>query len=168
MSRQALSSRLAWQDRWSQPSLDQLLRPLNAQHTRLVNSLMEQLAQLSGVEQSIIWYGPAWKWTIAYTIKPATTSRSTKLVDPHVLCYIVPKVDGPLVCVPLNDGSLDVLPIQRLTKFVRDGIKLAKFAVAIHWAMWTPATLSEVAQIVDLIKRLHKAGHSVPVPENKG
>lgn len=166
MSRQAVSSRLAWQDRWSQPTLDQLLQPLNAQHTRLMNALMEQFAQLEGVEQTIMWYGPAWKWTIAYTIKPASTGRN-KPSDPHVLCYIVPKVDAPLVCVPLNDHSLDILPIQRLTKFVRDGIKLAKFAVAIHWATWAPATLGEVSQIVDLIKRLHKAGHSVPMPEVK-
>ncbi|MCC7191548.1 MAG: hypothetical protein IT444_02095 [Phycisphaeraceae bacterium] len=154
MSR-SVSTRLAWNDRWSQPTLAQLVDPLKSHHRRVFDTLLLQFNELASVNQSIIWYGPAWKWTIHYTLalKPAKGSKS---VEPETLAYLVPRVEAPMVCVPLSDAVIEKLPMHRLSKFVRDGVKMAKCAVAIHWACWTPATLSEVGLIMDLVKRRHK------------
>jgi hypothetical protein len=64
-----------------------------------------------------------------------------------------------MVCVPLSDAVLNDLPIARLGKVVRDGIKMAKCAVTIHWATWTPTSQAEALQIIDLLKRRHKNAH---------
>lgn len=155
MSRTVATNRLAWSDRWSQPDLPQLLDPLKTHHRRVADALLDQLGSLEGVERSIIWYGPAWKWTIHYnfTERPA---KGIKQPEPSTLCYLVPKIESPMVCVPLSDEVIASLPMTRLSRFIRDGIRMAKCAVAIHWACWTPTSQGDVVQIVELIKRRHK------------
>lgn len=158
MANQA-AQRLAWNDRWTQPTLEQLLSPLKMHHRRTLQYVMDGLAELEGVNQSILWYGDAWKWTIHYPLPTPALARGAKappVTEESSLCYLVPRVEGPMVCVPLSDAVLSQIPISRLNKFVRDGIKLAKWAVAIHWATWTPATQAEALQIIDLLKRRHK------------
>jgi hypothetical protein len=154
MSRSAIN-RLAWNDRWSQPTLAQLVDPLKSHHRRVFDSLLQQFNDLPSVNQSIIWYGPAWKWTIHYTLalRPA---KGAKSVEPETLAYLVPRLEAPLVCVPLGDAVIDQLPMARFSKFIREGIKMAKCAVAIHWACWTPGNMSEVGLIMDMVKRRHK------------
>lgn len=177
MPSSALKSRIPWDDRWATPTLAQLLDPLKAQHRRTFDNLMEYIQSLPGVEREIIWYGPAWKWTIHYTLPataaglPGTTpngspapvadakSKSKAKAEEgerQTLCYLVPRVESPMISIPLSDDTIGHLPLARLSKFIRDGIKLAKCAVAIHWATWSPSTLGETALIVDLIKRRHK------------
>ena len=155
MSRSGATNRLAWSDRWSQPSLPQLLDPLKSHQRKIVNTLLDQLGQIEQTERSIIWYGPAWKWTIHYALI-IPPSKGSKPADPSTLCYLVPKVEAPCICVPLSDEMIGHLPMTRLSRFIRDGIKMAKCAVAIHWACWTPGSQSEVAQIMELVKRRHK------------
>ncbi|MCX5663002.1 MAG: hypothetical protein NTW19_25230 [Planctomycetota bacterium] len=151
------AQRLAWNDRWTQPTLEQLLSPLKMHHRRTLQYVMDGLAELEGVNQSILWYGEAWKWTIHYPLPAHPVPKGSKVVaEESSLCYLVPRVEGPMVCVPLSDAVLGQIPVARLNKFVRDGIKLAKWAVAIHWATWTPATQAEALQIIDLLKRRHK------------
>jgi hypothetical protein len=158
MSRTALSNRLPWDDRWSRPSLPQLIQPLKAHHRRAFETLMNELTPLPSVERSILWYGPAWKWTIHFTLPPQTrkSGKGAQPSEPDTLCYLVPRIESPMVCVPLSEAVIEQLPMQRLSKLIRDGIKMAKCAVAIHWACWTPNNQGEVAHIVDLVKRRHK------------
>jgi hypothetical protein len=157
MSRTA-SNRLAWSDRWSQPSLPQLLDPLKVHHRRVVDALLDQFGELDGLDRSIIWYGPAWKWTVHYSFA-TRNAKGVKLPItpvPPTLCYLVPRIESPMVCVPLSDEVIDHLPMTRLSRFIRDGIRMAKCAVAIHWACWTPSSQGDVAQIMELVKRRHK------------
>jgi hypothetical protein len=46
--------------------------------------------------------------------------------------------------------------LAKLSRFIRDGVKMAKCAVAIHWACWTPSNQHEALQIIDLLKRHYK------------
>ena len=156
MSNQASLKRLAWNDRWSQPTQDQLLDPLKAHHRRVFDHMMEYLDPVESVQKSIDWYGPSWKWTIHYTLKnPPTTLIKPGEASPTV-CYLVPKIEMPVICLPLRQPLLDELPATRLSKFIKDGIRLSKCAVSIHWCSWTPNTQAEVIQIIDLLKRLYK------------
>lgn len=168
MANQA-AQRQPWDDRWTQPNLEQLLSPLKTHHRRTLQYVMDGVAEFEGNNQSIIWFGHAWKWTIHYTL-PGPVGRNGKPGEASSFCYLVPRIESPMVCVPLSDEVLSQIPIARLNKFVRDGIKLAKWAVAIHWATWTPATQAEALQILDLLKRRHKlwvqsrAETSAPAP----
>lgn len=113
--------------------------------------VLEELAGWDDLEQKVIWYGPGWNWTIQFQLKAKHDLES------DILCYIVPKVDGPMVCVPLSDREIERLPIKRLNKLIRNGIRVAKCAVAIHWAVWSPANQTEVGHVIDLLRRKRKA-----------
>jgi len=157
MTRSIANNRLAWEDRWTEPSVDQLLKPLNAQRKRQVGLILEELAEWDDIRQEVIWYGPGWNWTIQYKIK------ATHDLESDILCYIVPKVDSPIVCVPLGDHEIQRLPLKRLNKMIRNGIRVAKCAVSIHWAHWTPSNQTEIAHLIDLLKRKRKAAVTVVV-----
>jgi hypothetical protein len=154
-------TRLPWQDRWTRPNLDQLLQPLNHQQRRYFQQLIDQLDGYENVERELIWYGDSWKWTISYVFKTTntngrTTRRGSDPGEGQILCYLVPKTDQPLVCVPMADEQIQKLPMRRLGKFIRDGIKSAKCAVATHWATWTPTARTETELLGDLLKRKFK------------
>ena len=74
-----------------------------------------------------------------------------------MLCYIVPNIEQPLACVPLSDAVIETLPMRRLSKYIREGIRSAKHAVEISWASWSFETDSEANLISDLIRRKHRA-----------
>jgi hypothetical protein len=47
--------------------------------------------------------------------------------------------------------------MRRLNRYIRDSIRLAKRAVDLYWATWTPTAMTEVEHLVDLVKRKRKA-----------
>ena len=150
MAKPAIKSRLAWEDRWTQPTLEQLLKPLREQTRDIFQAMMsEQIETIDGVEQHLIWYGAAWRWTIEYRV-PLGGQDSTNLL------YLVPNPETPVVSVPLPDSVVQQLPVKRLNKYVRDGIRSAKCAVELHWAVWSPNARTEVEHLGDLIRRKHK------------
>ncbi len=140
--------RIAWEDRWTEPELEQLLEPIEEARRKLIQSVIDQAEAFDGVETSIAWYGEPWKWTLQFDL--TLEDQST------LLAFVVPKPEAPLVSIPLKRDTIEKLPLRRLSKFIRDGIKIAKYAADTHWGVWTPIQPSEVEQLVDLIKRKHK------------
>ena len=142
--------RLAWEDRWSQPELTQLLEPIKEPYRQPFEQLIERIDDYAEVERSLDWCGDAWKWTIHYVLHDGSGGQG------QTLCYLVPRHDSPVICIPLTDQLIQKLPMKRLGKVVRDGIKSAKCAVSTYWATWSPGNRTEVDQLLDLIKRKHK------------
>ena len=134
-------------DRWNTPTLEQLLEPLKAHHRKALDTLLAAIADLDDVEQALVWYGPSWKWTLVLR-HPAVDAS-----NPDQICYIVPDPETPQVVVPMTDEMADSLPLKRLNRFIRDGIKVAKIAASIYWATWTPGTIAEAEHLADLIRR---------------
>ncbi|MFA9476777.1 hypothetical protein ACERK3_00585 [Phycisphaerales bacterium AB-hyl4] len=149
MAKIAIKPRIAWEDRWTQPTLEQLIEPLREQTREIFQAMMEQIEQIEGTEQHLIWYGPAWRWTIEYRI-PTHTG------EPANLIYLVPNPETPVVSIPLPETIVAKLPVKRLNKYIRDGIRSAKCAVELHWAVWSPNAKTEVEHLGDLLRRKHK------------
>lgn len=194
MNQRALTTQLPWLNRWATPTLAQLLDPLKVQDRKTFQFFMEQIEIYPGLHKSIVWYGPAWKWTVRYSLTPqavaaieayaaahphhhsadpatppkrtgkltpvpaaaAGTADATAMQEALTVCYLVPRLEGPLVCVPLSEQIIADLPFARLSRFIKDGIRVAKCAVSIHWATWTPNNQTEVGLLMDLLKRCHK------------
>jgi len=149
-TQQFFKTRSSWENRWSEPSLDQLLTPIRDPHKKIFEQLIQEINACGDVTQQLIWYGDAWKWTLQFI------QHDEDGQEIGTLCYLVPKEENPLICVPLDDGLIGRLPVKRLGKTVREGIRSAKCAVQTHWASWSPSNGSDLAQIVDLVKRKHK------------
>jgi hypothetical protein len=142
------TTRLPWEDRWTQPTLDQLLEPIEENRRKIIDALIERISEYEGVGSNIAWHGISWRWTLEL---PLTLGGQTR---PFV--YIVPKPEAPIVCVPMPQSVADRLPLKRLNRFIREGIRSAKCAVDTQWAKWTPSAGTEVEHLMDLVKRLHK------------
>jgi hypothetical protein len=139
-----------WEDRWAKPELEQLLAPLDEQRRKVVDILIDQIKSFDGVELSVIWHGTAWKWTLQFSLY----GPDGNLID--TLAYLVPKPEVPVLCVPLRAKTVEKLPLRRLNRYVRDSIRVAKRAVDIYWAVWTPSAVTETEHLRDLFKRIHK------------
>jgi len=150
MTQLVADNRTAWSDRWHKPTLKQLLDVQKEHHQKLLEDLIEKIPAFDGVRQELVWYGTGWQWTFRYTYEGENGNEASSLV------FVVPRPESPVVCLPLVAGVIEQLPVKRLNKFIREGIRSAKCAVQLHWAMWTPNSASEVDDILDLIKRVHK------------
>ncbi len=139
-----------WEDRWVQPELAQLLNPLDEQRRKIVDILIEKINEFPGVHQGLIWHGAAWRWTLEFSLY----DEDGKLLE--TLAYLVPNPETPVLCVPMKSQMVEKLPIKRLNRYIRDGIRVAKRAMDTHWAVWTPTAVTETEHLMDLIKRRHK------------
>ncbi len=139
-------ARTAWQERWRKPTLEQLLELLKPHQRRNFEVLMAFMDESSRLSRHITWFGTGWKWTINDQYRDEQGNEAQFL-------YLVPNVVQPLVCLPMTAAFIETVPLRRLSKFVREGIRSAKCAVDLHWATWTPGPESEANQLVDLLKR---------------
>ncbi len=145
--------RLPWQDRWNQPTVEQLLAPFKSETDQPLTRLVSKLDALDHAERAITWYGPAWRWTMHYSVADPDGVADA---DANTLAYLVPNNKTPAVSVPLHPDLIGQLPLKRMTKYVREGIRIAKCAVEIHWATWTPTNDSDADALADLLKHKHK------------
>ena len=150
MSTNTLTRRLAWLDRWNQPTQDQLIEALKPHQQKNFTRIIDALKEYGNVQQNLIWYGASWKWTLHFHM------GATQGDESRTMCYIVPNTESPVLSLPFDVHFLASLPSRRLSKFVRDGLKSAKCAVNFHWASWTPGLDNEVTMLLDLLKRKYK------------
>jgi hypothetical protein len=148
------TKRLAWEDRWTQPKFEDLITPLKSHHLRSIEMLLAYLQGHEQIKRSVLWYGPAWKWSIqlATTQVDATAPKHAEM---NTVLYLVPKVETPLICVPIHEDRIPDLLTSRLGRYAKDGLRVSKCAVSIHWAVWTPTSQAETIQIIDLLRKLH-------------
>lgn len=139
-----------WEDRWNEPTIDALVAQLNEQQRRVFGMLLDMFDSFEGIEQQLVWHGDAWKWTIQYNLPEHNPDAE------DVLAYLVPDPEGMVLCYPLPQETIDRLPLRRLNRFVREGIRAAKRAVHQHWCLFKPTAMVEVDHLRDLTKRLHK------------
>ena len=147
MSTLAYTHQLPWHDRWSQPTIEQMLEPLNPQHHKAVTSLMGRAGAYEYVVRSLVWYGAGWNWSVQFDLK------DPKGNDLETLCYVVLKAETPLVCIPLPEATYNRLPIRRLHKYVRTELRRCKRTFDCYWATWNLSASSEMEQLTDLLKR---------------
>ena len=153
MSETTPQQRLPWENRWNPPAMEDLIRPIQDQSRKALSTLMDQIDGLEGLEHRLHWYGPSWRWTIEYRMGELSKSKAE---EPEAVCYLVPNAERPIVCVPLTNAVVEKLPMRRLNKLVRNGIRSAKCAVSVHWATWNLTASAEVPHLFDLIKRKRK------------
>jgi len=136
-----------WTDRFRQPSLDELRSHYDKQACSLVDRAREMLLDFEGVREGIEWHGVPWRWTLVYTCPDDPT---------RAWAYLVPSPEKPQIVVPLTTEMIESIPVHRLKKHVRDGIRGGRQVADICWASWDIGTRNELEDVVSLAKRKHK------------
>jgi hypothetical protein len=139
-----------WYNRWENPTEAQLMAPYGEPIDTLLPKLFNLAAeQVPGLERQLLWHGTSWRWSFHYTAPTRDGGRDT-------LFYFVPNPLEHVIAIPMFPDMLQHVPVRRLNKYVRDGIRGAKWAVTTRWGMWTPSNNPEVDHLADLIKRKGK------------
>jgi hypothetical protein len=154
-----------WEQRWRQPELPELLEPMKEQAANAIPAIKRHLDSLEGVESQFLWHGESWRWTYRWdVINPAEP-------DGEALAYLVPRPEQPLLAIPLLEQYIRSMPVRRLNRYVRDGIKAAKCSVQFHWAYFTPTAMTEVEALSDLLNRklkfLNGQAELKPLPDEQ-
>lgn len=139
--------RTPWEDRFRQPSLDDLTAHYNKQLSGLFDAARAKLLDFEGVDDSIRWQGLPWRWCLRFEAPGDPT-------DAWV--YLVPDPLGPIVSVPLTMDMIESMPMKRLKKHVRDGVFLSKRVGEVIWATWQPTNRTQLDEVLDVAKRKHK------------
>jgi len=164
-----------WVDHWNAPTAEALLKEIKETHRTVLPTLREQLRQMPGVEERVVWMGDAWKWAFEYTLPAHHVSGPE---SPDALAYLVPDPEMPLFVMPIADAFIASLPFKRLNRYIRDGIKSGKLAVDIIWISWAPGPGPELEHLIDVLKRKYRflvappkagepAAEDAPVPTAK-
>lgn len=145
MSRKAPKPRIAWQDRYERPALDDLLSPLLRHHAQLIAQARDAILALDGTRESIGWQGVSWRWALTFSTE--ADSR---------FAYIIPQPGKPILALPLQSDSLSSLPLAKLSRAVRDAIQLASRVGDACWPQWELTSKSQVDEILQIVRRKHE------------
>lgn len=141
----ANKERLAWDDRFRSPTVDQLRAPMIKQLVGAFDSARERLTDL-GLSEEVIWKGIPWRWTVAFT-------RSDD--DERGSVYLVPQPARPYLVLAMPMDVLTKLPVRRLSKFVRDAILHAPCVAGIYWPQWDIQTKGQVEEVMAVVGLNH-------------
>ena len=128
-----------------------MLDEFEAHPQKILATLIERIEGYEGVSKQLLWHGESWKWCWQFDLELANGQTTN-------MAYLVPNPEMPLLCITLSDALVDQLPMRRLNRYIRDGIRnaKAKCAVEVHWSTWVPTAMTEAEQLLDLVKRKYK------------
>ena len=141
----------AWTNRFQEPTLAHLRAGLAKDKASLFDLLRTRLLEVEGMKESISWQGVPWRWTLIYSTdgEDATGSKAW--------AYLVPDPERLQVCITLRTDQIQGAGVQRLKKWVRDGIVFARSVAGVCWPTYEVTTKAQVDDLFELIARKQKA-----------
>lgn len=147
MAAQAIPKRAAWEDRFREPTPDELLKALTGPGAEAAAELRSRLLALSGVGEQTAWQGVPWRWALVYTCQ----------MDPtRAFSYIIPDPARVQVAVPLTAAMVQSLPLKRMKKAVRDGIMFSRFVAGVYWPAWALETVGQLDELYEIVQRKYR------------
>lgn len=149
----SLQQKHPWANKFRRPTADELIAQYGSkQLSQLVGAARGELGGLSGVTETLSWNGVPWRWSFEYRA-PGTAPAAA---GGQPLAYLVPDPQHPQIAVPLTAEMIDLLPVRRLKRFVREGIVHGRIVAQVYWPSWEFALRSQLDEVMDLVVRKHK------------
>lgn len=144
--------RIAWDDRFNEPTIDQLRAALGSEARPLFDLARDRLRKLPDATEQFGWHGDCWRWAVEYRVKTR---------DEPVALLIPSPLDLQLA-VPLDRAFVASLSRRQLKRTIRDGIDLVCEPFNTRWGSWPLSAASMVDDLIGLIeqKLAHKPGKS--------
>ena len=145
-----------WANKFRKPSADELLAQYGSkQLSQLVGGARSELAGLNGIVETLSWNGVPWRWSFEYRTDGLCLSGPPQ-APRQALAYLVPDPLRPQIAVPLTAEMIDLLPVRRLKRFVREGIVHGRIVAQVYWPSWEFALRSQLDEVMDLVVRKHR------------
>jgi len=135
--------RLAWQDRFNEPTPDGLRRGLPGANARTFDRVRRHLRKVEGVRETVGWYGPSWCWALEYRLS----------VRSGPFAILIPSPFDLQMAMPLEAAFITSLPLKRMKRAIRDGLDLATEPFDTNWGVWSLAPDGLIDDLKDLLDR---------------
>jgi hypothetical protein len=135
--------RRAWDDRYNQPTAEQLREALPTEVGELFDALRGFLCELDNVTEAMCWNGECWRWTLEY--------RLPQHEEP--LAVLIPSPEDLQLAMPVSPDLPESLPARPLKRAVREGLELGLAPFDTRWGVWSisyPKIVEELASIVEI------------------
>ncbi len=148
MTAQAMPKRTAWEDRFREPTPEELLRSITSQvGGELAREFRKRLLAFDGVSEKPDWQGVPWRWTLVYTC----------VMDPtRAFAYIIPDPAKAQLSIPLTAAMVQTLPLKRMKKAARDGILYSRFVAGVYWPCWQLDAVSQLDELFEIVQRKYR------------
>lgn len=134
--------KIAWEDRFNEPSPEALRATLTEGATKFFDEIREQLAATDGVREQLAWYGECWRWSVEYRIDD----------DEEPLAVLIPAPEDLQVAVPFERELAEQLGNKSLKRTIRDGLELAQPPFDTRWGVWSiqhPGVWKDLKGLID-------------------
>lgn len=145
--------RIAWEDRFSQPTVPRLREELPLPAAKLFDQLRQRVLDLDGIKETFSWRGPCWRWTVEF--------HTACSAEP--LALVIPSPTDLQLAIPLDREFTRSLPVRRMKRAVRDGLELAQDPFDTRWGVWSlqsEGLLEDLQELIDL--KLRYVSSSAP------
>ena len=153
MATGSVRARVAWEDRFRTPKIDELLEVFNKQTLPALEFARAKLLEVAGVREDLSWQGIPWRWCLTYRVGSAERPWA----------YLVLEPNKARLALPLTADAVSRLPARKMSKTIRDAIAQASQVGGVYWASWelTSKALSE--ELVDTVAMASLEGVGEPV-----
>lgn len=134
-------ARSAWEDRFRQPTVADLLGGMPKEVASLVRAVRGELHEGRELTEELRWLGVSWCWTMVFRAEEA---------NPKGWVYLIPRPDRPCVAVPVSVHVLESVPLRNFGKVVRDGLQFSRVVDGVRWPEWELTSKSMAEEIVKL------------------
>jgi hypothetical protein len=142
MSSTAARGRSAWDDRFRTPSFEEVRDLSGKQAAGLIDAARARLLETGDLREELSWHGLPWRWSLSYR-HAMDTERSWAI--------LVLQPNKPAVSVPLTSDVLSRMPITKLPRAVRDGLRGSCQVNGVYWPRWEFTARSQIDEIFTVL-----------------
>ncbi|MEM8835483.1 MAG: hypothetical protein AAGD00_06660 [Planctomycetota bacterium] len=145
----------AWSDKFTKPDESALLDVYGATDRMYFDGVRAMLAEYEWLEEELCWNGLPWQWSFAYRNEDTPPTEGPAGDAAPAWAYLVPDPNAPIFAFQLARGMVEQLPTKRVGKYARECISSGRVVGQRRWVTMPLAAKSQVAEVIDLIKRKH-------------
>ncbi|HEB61452.1 MAG TPA: DUF3788 family protein [Phycisphaeraceae bacterium] len=138
MAKTARIYREVWGDRFSNPTVEDLLSSLQDETTGIVTEARNYLLELPGVSEEVHWYGLPWCWTMTFTCE------KTKDIP---WAYLVPNPQGAIVSLPMKTELRTKLLAENISRSTTHILEESKTVNGTAWINLPLATEDDLESV---------------------
>ncbi len=143
MSTTGARTRTPWEDRFRTPTYE-LLRDLsNKQVAGVFDAARTRLLAIPDVRCTLCWLGIPWRWSLEFR-SPLDPARAWAV--------LVMQPNKPEIAVPLPASVLAKIPLSKLPRPIRDGLKASISIAGVFWPSWECEGKTQVDEVLQVLE----------------
>ncbi len=136
-------SRTVWEDRFRTPTFEQLRDLSNKQIAGVFDAARAKLRVVPEVRESVAWLGLPWRWCLEYRLN----------LDPQrAWAVLVMQPNKPGIAIPLPAPVLSKVPLAKLPRSVREGLRAASSIAGVFWPCWECLGKTQVDEVMQVLE----------------